>query len=185
MRCMLKKGFSLRLNMTLYFIINRQGNSHTIDTWSIPSYAESALCLLLALAQTTLGAERLASHGLLYAFADNALIPLLQQGKVNAVVRVSESDPNDPNTVTMERNPLHSIWCQKLAVLISMLQCLSSSQDFALKVSEFLQITGPQITRAMSTHTDLSHQKSLTTAHLDEVDKISMILFYLANANVI
>ncbi|KAI8584598.1 hypothetical protein K450DRAFT_217049 [Umbelopsis ramanniana AG] len=165
--------------------VKRQGNSHTIDTWSIPSYAESALCLLLALAQTPLGAERLASHGLLYAFADNALIPLLQQGKVNAVVRVSESDPNDPNTITMERNPLHSIWCQKLAVLISMLQCLSSSQDFALKVSEFLQITGPQINRAMSTHSDLSHQKSLTTAHLDEVDKISMILFYLANANVI
>lgn len=127
----------------------------------------------------------MASHGVLYAFADNALIPLLQQGKVNPVVRVSDSDPNDANTITMERNPLHSIWCQQLAVMISMLQCLSTSQEFAHKVSEFLQITGPQITRAMSTHTERTSQKSLTTAHLDEIDKISMILFYLANANVI
>ncbi|GAB5585248.1 hypothetical protein Unana1_00148 [Umbelopsis nana] len=165
--------------------VKRQANSPIIDTWSIPSYAESALCLLLALAQTPLGAERLASHGILYAFADNALIQLLQQGKVNPVVRVSESDPNDPNTTTMERNPLHSIWCQQLAVMISMLQSLSTSQEFARKVSELLQITGPQITRAMSTHTERSSQKSLTTAHLDEIDKISMILFYLANANVI
>jgi hypothetical protein len=164
---------------------NRQSNSPIIDTWSIPSYAENALCLLLALAQTPLGAERLTSHGILYAFADNALVPLLQHGKVNPVVRVSDSDPNDPNALSMERNPLHSIWCQQLAILISMLQCLSTSQEFAHKVFEFLQITAPQITKAMSIHSEVSSQKSLTTAHLDEIDKLSTILFYLANANVI
>ncbi|KAG2172240.1 hypothetical protein INT43_004781 [Umbelopsis isabellina] len=165
--------------------VKKQSGSTIVDTWNIPSYAENALCLLLALAQTPVGAERLVSHGILYAFADNALVPLLQQGKVNAVVRINDSDLSDPNHITMERNPLHSIWCQQLAIMISMLQCLSASQEFAQKVSEFLKITGPQITMAMSIQTEASAQRTLTTAHLDEIDKISMILFYLANANVI
>ncbi|CEP07058.1 hypothetical protein [Parasitella parasitica] len=160
-------------------------NLNQVHTISITPYAETVLYFLLALSNTPKAAEKLVKHNIFGLFSNNKLTPLWQQGKLSMYIRFGDGSKNGPNYV--ERNPLHSIWCQILGV-VNNLMCHVGSQELVLHSTvNLMQMYGPQIGTAFDnangandTFLGLSASESLSTPLLEEIDRINMLFLRLS-----
>ncbi|KAI7903512.1 nucleoporin subcomplex protein binding to Pom34-domain-containing protein [Cokeromyces recurvatus] len=156
-----------------------------ISSISITPYAESALYLLLALSNIPKAAEKLVKHSIFDSLCNNLLSTQLQQGALDLFIRFGDSNKNGPNYV--ERNPLHLIWCQILAVVNNIIRTIGNSEIVLQNTINFIQMYGPQISRAFKNAEGandsifgLSATESLASPLLEEIERITMIFFGLA-----
>ncbi|KAI9488711.1 nucleoporin subcomplex protein binding to Pom34-domain-containing protein [Zychaea mexicana] len=157
----------------------------------VSPYAENGLYLLLALSSIPDVAAALVNDGVLELFCNNALSPLLKQGQLDMFLRFGDQ------AGYVERNPLHSIWCHMLCVVSNILRSLGSSSNSTNRPQltekvfrgtvAFLQVYGTQIDRTFSLVNGganslfgLLPSESLSSCLLEEVDRISMIIYNLS-----
>ncbi|KAG0168528.1 hypothetical protein DFQ30_004626 [Apophysomyces sp. BC1015] len=159
-----------------------QANAHGFD---ISPYAETALYFLIALSNIPAAAEALTQNGLFDLFCNNALTSVTQQGQLELFIRFGDGTNTGPPYV--ERNPLHLLWCQMMAVVNNLVRTLGNSDKVLGSAVVFMQIYGPQIDKAFANANGgsdpilgLTPSESLSSALLEEVDRISMIMFGLA-----
>ncbi|KAI9318077.1 nucleoporin subcomplex protein binding to Pom34-domain-containing protein [Dichotomocladium elegans] len=166
--------------------INSQYNGR--DCTSVSPYADDGFYLLLVLSAMPEAAIELVESGLIEMMRNNALTPSLQSGKVDMFLRFGE--PGSTSRY-VERNPLHIIWCHMLCVLNNILRTLSNNERVLDKVLRsvigFLQVYGSQVDAAFSLANGandslfgLAPSESLSTCLLEEVDRLSMIMYGLA-----
>lgn len=161
----------------------------------VSPYAENALYLLLIMSGNRLAAEQLLRQGLIDVLCHNPLTPILQQGSLDLLIRFQEgSGRNQKQAVYVERNPLHVTWCHMLFVVSNMMRSLvddnkeSDIGDRMLRSTvAFLQMYASQIQRTFATAKGerdslmgLSPSESLSSCHLEEIERITMIIFGLA-----
>lgn len=153
---------------------------------SVTPYAESALYFLLELSNIPRGADELVRRHIFASFTNNCLTQRLQEGTLDLFIRFGDGSKDGPAYV--ERNPLHVIWCQMLGVVSNLNRHLGASDGVFDKTSNFLQIYGPQIGKAFANANGandsmfgLTPSKSLSTPLLEEIDRINMVFFGLAN----
>ncbi|KAI9264143.1 nucleoporin subcomplex protein binding to Pom34-domain-containing protein [Phascolomyces articulosus] len=158
---------------------------------NVSPYAVNGLYLLLALSSTSDSAAALVNEGVIDLFCNNALSPLLKQGGLDMFLRFGDQSG------FVERNPLHIIWCHMLCVISNILQSLGNSNSnqrppqltdkvFRGTVA-FLQIYGTQVERTFSLVNGgpnslfgLLPLESLSSCLLEEVDRLSMIIYNLS-----
>lgn len=161
----------------------------------VSPYAENALYLLLVLSGVPMAAEELLRQGLPDVFCNNPLTPILQQGALDLVIRFNEGIHHNQNqAVYVERNPLHVAWCHMLFIISNMMRSLVDDNqrcDIGNRMLRctvaFIQMYGAQIQRAFTTAKgdndslmSLSPSESLASCQLEEIERITMIMFGLA-----
>ncbi|OBZ84590.1 hypothetical protein A0J61_07361, partial [Choanephora cucurbitarum] len=164
--------------------VDRQcANVSSVYSISITPYAETALYFLLALSNIPKAAEQLVKENLFGALCSNALTPRLQCGTLDLFIRFG--DGNNPAFV--ERNPLHSNWCQMLGVINNLMRTLGRSELVLPNVVSFMQIYSPQIGTAYTNANGandpifgLNPSESLSSPLLEEIQRISMVFFGLS-----
>ncbi|KAF7721290.1 hypothetical protein EC973_004966 [Apophysomyces ossiformis] len=159
-----------------------QANAHGFD---ISPYAETALYFLIALSNIPAAADALVQNGLFDMFSNNALTSVAQHGQLELFIRFGDGTNTGPPYV--ERNPLHLIWCQMMAVINNLVRTLGNSDKVLGSAVVFLQIYGPQIDKAFANANGgndpilgLTPSESLSSALLEEIERVSMIMFGLA-----
>lgn len=131
-------------------------------------------------------ASALVAGGLLELLCNNALTPHLQRGALDMFLRFQQNGAQQ-----VERNPLHVVWCNTLSVIGTLTRTLAHQPlllDKMLRCAAgFMQIYGPQIDKAFATangaNTSLlgiAPSESLSSCLLEEVDRITQIVFGLA-----
>ncbi|KAI8141129.1 nucleoporin subcomplex protein binding to Pom34-domain-containing protein [Fennellomyces sp. T-0311] len=153
----------------------------------VSPYAENGFYLLLSLSSTSDTAAALVSDGVIELFSNNTLSPLLKQGALDMFLRFGDQ------TGFVERNPLHVIWCHMLCVMSNILRSLGNNSRVQLTDKVFqgtvalLQIYGSQVDRAFNlaigvndTLFGLPPSESLSSCLLEEVDRLSMIIYNLS-----
>ncbi|KAI9484084.1 MAG: hypothetical protein EXX96DRAFT_648734 [Benjaminiella poitrasii] len=171
-------------------IVVKEVNSQTsnlngVSSISITPYAESALYLLLTLSNIPKAAEKLVQHNIFDSLCNNNLSSCLQQGLLDLFIRFGDNNKNGPNYV--ERNPLHLIWCQILAIVNNILRTIGNSEVVLQNTINFIQMYGPQISIAFKNAEGandsifgLSATESLASPLLEEIERITMVFFGLA-----
>lgn len=128
-----------------------------------PLYAPHVFIFHMALAGVPSAAERLASEGVLAAYAGNSISNAISSGLLDVVL------PELPG----ERNPAHQSYCSMLAVVSGVTIALSShGRYFVSDVCGLVQLYSEQIHRALS----WTIGDTLTLALLDEIEQ-SVTLF--------
>ncbi|KAG0025206.1 hypothetical protein BGZ81_007329 [Podila clonocystis] len=137
----------------------------TADYESRPSYFEGSLNLLLALANVPEMAEHLMEAGIMSTFVHNGLSPLLQRGEINHL-----------DEAHGDRGDWHQAWCMILATVTGLLRHLSSRETFIQSLIGFIHLYGNQISKGLDSSTD----RPLTSAKLEEMERITMLFYELA-----
>ncbi|KAI8374397.1 nucleoporin subcomplex protein binding to Pom34-domain-containing protein [Radiomyces spectabilis] len=152
---------------------------------SISPYAETALYFLLALSNIQAAADHLVGHGVIDLFCNNRLSQQLKQGTLDMFIRFGDNSSN--GSAYVERNPLHIIWCQMLGVSNNIARTLGHSEQVLRQVVGFVQAYGCQIGRAFDeangandTLLGLTPSESLSSCLLEEIDRITMLMFILS-----
>lgn len=179
-------NITLKCSLLTNYPENSQcANLNGIHNISITPYAETALYFLLGLSNTPKAAEKLVKHNIFDVFSNNKLTPRLQQGALNIFIRFGDGSKNGPNYV--ERNPLHSVWCQILGVLNNLMGHVGSNELVLCRTVSLMQMYGPQIGTAFNnangandTIFGLTASESLSTPLLEEIDRINMLFFRLS-----
>ncbi|KAG2230217.1 hypothetical protein INT48_002087 [Thamnidium elegans] len=160
-------------------------SSNGVYSLSITPYAESALYFLLELSNIPRGANELVSRNIYDSLTNNRLTTRLQQGSLDLFIRFGDKSKNGPAYV--ERNPLHTIWCQMLGVVNNLNRHLGQSESVFAKTVNFLQIYSPQIGKAYGNANGandamfgLTPSESLSTPVLEEIERINMVFFGLS-----
>ncbi|TPX61168.1 hypothetical protein PhCBS80983_g01289 [Powellomyces hirtus] len=156
--------------------------SGTYQTW--PAFAEDVMAVLLTIAETPLGAERLAVEHALVCFANNSLTPVLSEGGV-----VPYGNPRFPppqqhqpiSTATMShahhrRSPWHRVWCGMIAVSTQLVQFLGSSAPLVDEATGFVRVYQHQITRAI----DVGQDPDVTVGRLEEMKNVTELFYAVA-----
>ncbi|RCH93745.1 hypothetical protein CU097_005191 [Rhizopus azygosporus] len=156
-----------------------------IDSLNITPYAEIALYFLLTLANIPKAAEVLVTYHVFDTLTNNRLTTRLQQGTLDLFIRFGDKTKKEPGYV--ERNPLHSIWCQILAVVSSLLRTNGKSDIVLKSTVNLLQICGPQIGKAFEKANSSSDSlfalaplESLSMPLLEELERINSVFFELS-----
>lgn len=167
-------------------IDSQVSSASNVYSLSVTPYAESALYLLLELSNIPRGADELVRRHIFASFTNNCLTQRLQQGSLELFIKFGDGSKEGPAYV--ERNPLHVVWCQMLGVVSNLNRHLGISEGVFDKTTNFMQIYGPQIGRAYANANGandaifgLAPSKSLSTALLEEIDRINMVFFGLAS----
>ncbi|KAJ3553659.1 hypothetical protein NM688_g3489 [Phlebia brevispora] len=128
-----------------------------------PLYSPHVLVFHIALASIPSAAERLASEGVLAAYAANNISNVISSGLLDVVLQ----------ELPGERNPAHQAYCTMLAVVSGVTASLGSyGRYFVSDVCGFVQLYSEQIHKAMS----WTIGDTLTVALLDEIEQ-SVTLF--------
>ncbi|KAG0234218.1 nucleoporin subcomplex protein binding to Pom34-domain-containing protein [Mortierella sp. GBAus27b] len=130
-----------------------------------PSFFEGSLNYLLALANTPEMAPYLCDAGVMSLLTHNGLTPLLQKGEISHL-----------DEVHGDRGNWHQAWCMMLATVTSLLRSMSTSDAFIQLTIGFIQLYGNQISKGLDTSTD----RPLTSAKLEEMERITMLFYELS-----
>jgi hypothetical protein len=140
---------------------------------------------LLELSNIPRGAVELVSRNIFDSFCNNSLTARLQEGGLGLFTRFGDAKQNGPSYV--ERNPLHSIWCQMLGVVNNINRHCGRTRKVFEKTANFMHIYSPQIGKAFDiaysandTLFGLNPSESLSTPLLEEIERINMIFFGLS-----
>ncbi|KND02150.1 uncharacterized protein SPPG_09045 [Spizellomyces punctatus DAOM BR117] len=128
------------------------------------TFADDVLPFMKAIAETPLGAERLANEGIFICFTNNSFTPELTQGAVLPYVG-------------QERNPGHRMWCSMLSIVSSIVQVLGHSPVLLEEATGFIRVYRNQIGRAL----DVAADGDLTLGRVEEIMKITEFFYGLAS----
>lgn len=179
-------GFCLLTFIFFYYNSQTSGNDSTIKSLNITPYAESALYFLLELSNIPRGAQELIHRQIFDSLSNNRLTTRLQEGTLDLFIRFGDATKSG-QPVYVERNPLHTIWCQMLAVVNNLDRHCGKSRKVFEKTANFMQVYGPQIGKAFAnangandTIFGLTASESLSTPLLEEIEHINMIFYGLS-----
>lgn len=169
--------------MLTFFFYSQSKNLYSLN---ITPYAETALYLLLALSNIPKAAEKLIKHNIFDSLCNNTLTATLQRGSLDLFIRFGDANKTGPAYV--ERNPLHSAWCQILGVVNNILRTRGNTDVAVLQYTvSFLQMYGPQIGSAFNNANGakdsifgLTASESLSSPLLEELERINMIFYELS-----
>ncbi|KAJ3148487.1 hypothetical protein HDU86_007417 [Geranomyces michiganensis] len=130
-----------------------------------PSLAEDVISAMLTIAESSLGAERLAVENILVCFSNNSLTPALTDGVVL------------PYAGDQRRNPWHKIWTQILAVITRIIRFLGSSSGLVNEITGFIRVYQNQIVRAI----DVANFPDITTGRLEEMTRVTELFLALGS----
>ncbi|KAK3818723.1 MAG: nucleoporin subcomplex protein binding to Pom34-domain-containing protein [Benniella sp.] len=130
-----------------------------------PSFFEGSLNYMLALANIPEMAAYLCDAGVMSMLTHNGLTPLLQRGEISHL-----------DEVHGDRGNWHHAWCMMLATVTSLLRSMSTSDAFIQLLIGFIQLYGNQISKGLDTSTD----RPLTSAKLEEMERITMLFYELS-----
>ncbi|KAF9982954.1 hypothetical protein BGZ75_005572 [Mortierella antarctica] len=130
-----------------------------------PSFFEGSLNFLLAQARIPEMAAYLCDAGAMSMLMHNGLTPLLQRGEVSHM-----------DELHGDRGDWHHAWCMVLATVTSLLRSMSSSDAFMQLLIGFIQLYGNQISKGLDSSTD----RPLTSAKLEEMERITMLFYELS-----
>lgn len=140
---------------------------------------------MLELSNIPQGASELIANNIYDCFRNNRLTTRLQEGKLDLFIRFGDGSKLGPAYV--ERNPLHSIWCQMLGVVNNLNRHHGGSENVFGQTVNFLQIYSPQIGKAFANANGandsmfgLTPTESLSTPLLEEIERINMVFFGLS-----
>ncbi|KAG1047762.1 hypothetical protein G6F43_009807 [Rhizopus delemar] len=127
--------------------VDRQTScSDRLYSLNITPFTETALYLLLTLSNIPKAAQLLVENHVFDALTNNSLTTRLQQGTLDLFIQFGDKNKREPGYV--ERNPLHSVWCQILDVVSNLLRTVNDSDTVLRNTVNLLQICGPQIGKA-------------------------------------
>lgn len=98
---------------------------------------------MLTLSNVPKAAQLLVENHVFDALTNNSLTTRLQQGTLDLFIQFGDKNKREPGYV--ERNPLHSVWCQILDVVSNLLRTVNDSDTVLRNTVNLLQICGPQI----------------------------------------
>ncbi|KAF9929842.1 hypothetical protein FBU30_001155 [Linnemannia zychae] len=134
-----------------------------------PSFFEGGLNLLLSLANIPEMAAYLCEAGIMSMLTHNGLTASLQRGDIEHM-----------NLTHGDRGNWHQAWCMYLAIVTNLLRSMSSSDAFMQLLIGFIQLYGNQISKGLDTSTD----RPLTSAKLEEMERITMLFYELSKHEV-
>ncbi|KAG0346587.1 hypothetical protein BG004_001341 [Podila humilis] len=137
----------------------------TGDYENRPPFFEGSLNLLLALANVPEMAGYLVEAGVMSMFVHNGLSPHLQRGDINHL-----------DEAHSDRGNWHQAWCMMLATVTGLLRHMSSSEAFMQSLIGFIHLYGNQISKGLDSSTD----RPLTSAKLEEMERITMLFYELS-----
>ncbi|KAI9277375.1 hypothetical protein BY458DRAFT_554388 [Sporodiniella umbellata] len=159
--------------------------SDRLYSLQITPFAEAALHLLQALSNIPGIAKMLVENQFFDTLTNNSLTAYLQQGALEQFIRFGDKTKRDLDYV--ERNPLHSIWCQILNVVSSLLRTNGDMEIVLRNTVNLLQICGPQIGRTYEKANSLNESlfalvplECLSTPMLEELEAINTVFFGLS-----
>ncbi|KAG0361104.1 nucleoporin subcomplex protein binding to Pom34-domain-containing protein [Gamsiella multidivaricata] len=130
-----------------------------------PSFFEGSLNFLLALANVPEMAAYLCDAGVMSMLAHNGLTPLLQNGLISHL-----------DEAHGDRGNWHHAWCMMLATVTGLLRSMGPSDAFLQMLIGFIQLYGNQVSKGLDTSTD----RPLTSAKLEEMERITMLFYELS-----
>ncbi|KAF9915544.1 hypothetical protein BX616_005923 [Lobosporangium transversale] len=156
----LRNADVFRFNLQLFA---RSVSSGEYD--SRPSFFESSLNFVLALANVPEMGAYLCDAGVMSMLTHNGLTPLIQRGEIAHL-----------DELHGDRGNWHHAWCMMLATVTGLLRSMGSSDAFLQSLIGFIQLYGNQISKGLDTSTD----GSLTSAKLEEMERITMLFYELS-----
>ncbi|KAK3829983.1 MAG: nucleoporin subcomplex protein binding to Pom34-domain-containing protein [Linnemannia gamsii] len=136
---------------------------------SRPSFFEGSLNFLLALANVPEMAAYLCDAGVMTMLTHNGLTAYLQRGDIEHL-----------DEAHGDRGNWHQAWCMYLAIVTGLLRSMSSSDAFMQLLIGFIQLYGNQLSKGLDTSTD----RPLTSAKLEEMERITMLFYELSKHDV-
>ncbi|KAF9585752.1 hypothetical protein BGW38_000910 [Lunasporangiospora selenospora] len=130
-----------------------------------PSFLEGGLNFLLALANVPEAGAYLCDAGVMSMLTHNGLTQALQRGEI--------SHMDDQHG---DRGNWHQTWCMILAVVTGLLRSMASSDAFLQMLIGFIQLYGDQFSKGLDSSTD----RPLTSAKLEEMERITMLFYELS-----
>ncbi|KAG0226805.1 hypothetical protein BGW41_004078 [Actinomortierella wolfii] len=131
-----------------------------------PIFFEGCLNLLLALANVNEVAEHLVEAGFVSMLMHNGLTPQLQRGEIKPI-----------NETHGDRGDWHQAWCVFLAILTRLVRAMGGMSDPLLQsIIGLIQFYGSQFNSGL----DSSIEGPLTTAKLEEVERVTMLFYELS-----
>ncbi|KAF9157953.1 hypothetical protein DFQ26_008126 [Actinomortierella ambigua] len=131
-----------------------------------PIFFEGCLNLLLALANITEVAEHLVDAGFVSMLMHNGLTPQLQRGAIRPI-----------HEAHGDRGDWHQAWCVFLAILTRLVRAMGSTSDALLQsLIGLIQFYGSQFNAGL----DSSIEGPLTTAKLEEIERVTMLFYELS-----
>ncbi|KAG0293960.1 hypothetical protein BGZ96_002010 [Linnemannia gamsii] len=152
--------------------LNLQLCAHSVSTGqfdSRPSFFEGSLNFLLALANVPEMAAYLCDAGVMSMLTHNGLTASLQGGEIEHL-----------DEAHGDRGNWHQAWCMYLAIVTRLLRSMSSSDAFMQLLIGFIQLYGNQISKGLDTSTD----RPMTSAKLEEMERITMLFYELSKHDV-
>ncbi|KZT70286.1 hypothetical protein DAEQUDRAFT_667965 [Daedalea quercina L-15889] len=132
-----------------------------------PFYSPHVLAFHMALASIPSAAEKLASEGILAAYAENQLSQAIRIGMIDATI------PELPS----EQSPAHRAYCTMLAVIAGVIMSLGRhGHFFDAEASGLVQLWGDQIHRALS----WTIGDALTLPLLEEMEQVVYLFAAIA-----
>ncbi|MBW0474795.1 hypothetical protein O181_014510 [Austropuccinia psidii MF-1] len=143
-----------------------------------PKFAEHIIRLCMSLALDERLAEYMASEGLINVLLNNSLTHRASHGLIEPI-----SSPR-----SLERSPIHRLWCSILALVVSLANTLCYSQIFMLdEIGSFARLYSPQLMRALASISGLdgvsrgTYGLRLTLAGLEEAELVSDLLVVISS----
>ncbi|KAG1473682.1 hypothetical protein G6F56_000814 [Rhizopus delemar] len=166
--------------------IDRQtANADRLYSLNITPFAETTLYFLLTLSNIPKAAKLLVENHFFDALTNNSLTGCLQQGTLDLFIRFGDKTKKELGYV--ERNPLHSVWCQMLSVIGSLLRTVGDSNEVLRSTITLLQICGPQIGKTYEKANSRSESlfaliplECLSLPMLEELENINIVFFELS-----
>ncbi|KAL0086357.1 hypothetical protein J3Q64DRAFT_1848444 [Phycomyces blakesleeanus] len=150
----------------------------------ISPYAQSGLYLLLTLTKTPEATEKLEQAGLFALLTNNALTQKLVGNGIDVFLRFGGQDEKP---ACLEHSPLHNIWCLMLGVTRNALHASKGADSVLRGAAKFMHLYKVQTGRAFSNANNnegsmvvLGSSESLSSPVLEEMERISMVMFSLA-----
>ncbi|KAI7864686.1 nucleoporin subcomplex protein binding to Pom34-domain-containing protein [Spinellus fusiger] len=156
-------------------ITEMESQTNTKDFYSlqISPFADHLLDLLLTMCMDPTASAALVDHGMLGMLRTNPLTPFLEQGTLNTFISFQGTD------TIKEHNPLHSVWCQMLAVFAHLLRN-SPSPSMVEHILGLLEIYGAHLENLFETANSYIQQAtSLSKPVMQELDHFMTVMLYL------
>ncbi|KAJ3012275.1 hypothetical protein HKX48_006353, partial [Thoreauomyces humboldtii] len=132
-----------------------------------PTFALDVLSVMLTIAETPLGAERLAVQNVLVYISNNSLSPSLSDGMVKPYV-------------DQHRNPLHRVWCGMLSLATRIVQSpLGGTKGLVEEATGIIRVYETQIANCL----DVTTNGDATLGRLEEMSRIVELFYALGSWN--
>lgn len=135
--------------------------SYLLQDYPKYNYAESLFELLLTLSSNHLFGEYLAINGIMKLYSNDSY-PLF-------------NDCKSAYNINNERNLAHKLWCLSLSIITQLIRTLKHSEHFVDQCIEFVVIHHQRIINI------LSSTNNITLAYLEELERITALLYELSN----